>query len=205
MTKNEALKILNCTEAEEVIDIYDERLFELKSKFLQVIPPIKIIHSIVKKIKRITEAANVFIDLEKLVVYDTFLDLNQMSLDDFLDFYQAELAKIRLRISNTSNGYGFLNEVSVIESLQKELIFKLAKFDLPIDQYIERWPIKLSTPFKVYDLQVELKENQLKETEISEYIRGQIANDNFEKFTELTLAVINAKKQIVFNGLTREI
>ena len=44
-----------------------------------------------------------------------------------------------------------------------------------------------------------------KETEISEYIRGQIESVEFENFSELTLSVINAKKQIIFNELRREV
>lgn len=205
MTKTEALKILNCQEVGEVLDVYEERLFEFKSKVLQVIPPIKILKSILKKVQRITEAAALFLDFDKLNNEKEPEELNVNNIELFLVGYQERLSIIRLVISNSTNGNEVVNQIEALRELQQDLIFKLANFDLVEGAKLEDWPVKLSAPFKVHDLQVELKENELKETEISEYIRGQIESVEFENFSELTLSVINAKKQIIFNELRREV
>jgi hypothetical protein len=205
MTKSEALKILNCQDIDEVLDVYEERLFEFKAKVLQVVPPIKILKSIVKKIQRITEAASVFLNFDELKSQNSRGDLGNLIFESFLVHYQKQLSNIRLAISNTPNGYEVIGQINELNKLQQNLMFKLADFDFIKEAKLDDWPVKLSTPFKVYEIQVELKDNQLKETEISEYIRGQIESLDFDQFSELTLSVINAKKQIIFNELRREV
>ena len=63
----------------------------------------------------------------------------------------------------------------------------------------------MSEQIDVFKLQLELKALGLDHTKISEYIRAQINDLDFEEFAYVTIAVINAEKQMIFNELRREI
>ena len=56
LSTQEAYAILNITELDEATDAYEMRIFEYKQKYLQVIPPIRLIQSQIKKIDRLNAA-----------------------------------------------------------------------------------------------------------------------------------------------------
>ena len=199
MTKKEALQILSCQHIDEARDAFEMLLFDFKSKFLQQIPPLKLIDASIKKIERITIAFDYLVALK---YHFNPIDVNinwSDSLDITLTAYQTELTKIRLRISNSLNGEELILLLNSLKKLQSDLFLKLDLYGSDLKQY----PIKLSDQINVFDLQTELKDMGIQDTKISEYIRAQIENNTFDKFSKLTKAVLNAKKQIEFNGLRR--
>lgn len=199
MTKKEALQILSCQHIDEARDAFEMLLFDFKSKFLQQIPPLKLIDASIKKIDRITIAFDYLVALK---YHFNPIDVNinwSDSLDITLTAYQTELTKIRLRISNSLNGEELILLLNSLKKLQSDLFLKLDLYGSDLKQY----PIKLSDQINVFDLQTELKDMGIQDTKISEYIRAQIENNTFDKFSKLTKAVLNAKKQIEFNGLRR--
>jgi len=199
MTKKEALQILSCQHIDEARGAFEMLLFDFKSKFLQQIPPLKLIDASIKKIERITIAFDYLVALK---YHFNPIDVNinwSDSLDITLTAYQTELTKIRLRISNSLNGEELILLLNSLKKLQSDLFLKLDLYGSDLKQY----PIKLSDQINVFDLQTELKDMGIQDTKISEYIRAQIENNTFDKFSKLTKAVLNAKKQIEFNGLRR--
>ena len=103
MTNKEALQILNCERVDEAKDAYELLLFDLKLKFLQQIPPLKLIDASIKKIERLNVAFNSLVNLEPHFVL-TKINVNWSdSLDVALNGYQLSLTKIRLKIANTLN------------------------------------------------------------------------------------------------------
>jgi len=203
MTNKEALQILNCERVDEAKDAYELLLFDLKLKFLQQIPPLKLIDASIKKIERLNVAFNSLVNLEPHFVL-TKINVNWSdSLDVALNGYQLSLTKIRLKIANTLNGLDLIEQLNLLKSLQIELFFKFDLYDSNFKSDPNQYPIKLSDEINVFNVQTELKELGIQDNKISEYIRAQIQNKKFDNFSTLTKAVINAKKQIEFNELRR--
>lgn len=200
MTNKEAFEILKCDELNDVQDAYEVALFAFKPKFLQQIPPIKITRAIQKKIERVNSAYYFFYpssNSETIEVEDILL----ADLGSFLENHQLILSQLRLKITNSSNGESLLNLTSEFINHQIKLFIKLSTY-LKNDKIdLDNYPIKLSEEINIYKLQVELKALQIGDTQISEYIRNQIENLNFEEFAYITQVVMNAEKQIIFNEL----
>ena len=205
MNKNKAYQILNCEHFDDVQDAYLDKLFDFKSKFLQQIPPLKLIDAIELKISKINEAYSCFHNLEVVDNVKLIPMKIDFKLKEFLDYYQKNLAQIRLEIANTNHGLELLDLINQLKTLQTNLFLKLSQYTDLSDAELEKYPIKLSQEIDVFAMQINLKHLNLEDAKISEYIRTQITDNNFELFSAITKAVINAKKQIKFNELRREI
>lgn len=204
MVKEEAFNILKCEHLDGIQDAYDDALFEYKAKFLQQIPPLKLIEGIMKKIVRVNTAYHVFYPDDSS--QDTNTSIVEIeTLDVFLQSYQTTLSTLRLSITNALSGDHLLEGINELILHQRNLFRLLSEClgegKLDIDQY----PIKLSEEIDVFKLQLELKALGLDHTKISEYIRAQINDLDFEEFAYVTQAVINAEKQMIFNGISREV
>lgn len=203
MNKKEALQILNCSQLDDVQDAYELILFGFKSKFLQQIPPLKLIESNIKKINRVTDAYVILTDFKS----DFIIEKNEINwkgtLKETLNDYQTVLTQLRLRITNSVNGYEVVDLLNELKNLQINLFLKLDFYGSNLNTDIEEFPVKLSDEIGTFAIQTELKEMGIQDTEISEYIRAQITKGNFDNFSTLTKAIINAKKQIKFNGIRR--
>lgn len=201
MIKSEAYQILKCEHFDDVQDAYENALFEYKSKFLQQIPPLKLIKAIQKKIERTNTAYYVFYPDSQQQQTEKESAVVDGDLVLFLERYQLILSQFRLKITNSNDGQTLVNWIRKLVNHQVKLFVKLSsnlKADL-ID--LDIYPIKLSDEINVYQLQVELKALQIDQTKISEYIRAQINELDFEEFAYLTKVVINAEKQMIFNEL----
>jgi hypothetical protein len=204
MTKHEAFQLLKCNYLDEVQDAYEDALFEFKSKFLQQIPPLKLIEAIKKKIIRVNAAYELFYPyFEKDEIENKKNEVNDLSL--FLEKHQFRLSQLRLAITNSIKGWDLLNWITELADHQSNLFIKLSSYLVDKQSNLDAYPIKLSDEIDVFKLQLELKALQLDHTKISEYIRTQINDLDFEEFAYITQVVISAEKQIIFNELRREI
>mgnify|MGYP000073638465 CR=1 FL=1 len=205
MTEHEALHILKCDSIEDVEDSFETLLFNFKGKLLQIIPPIKILEATIKKIDRISEAYS-FFEFSKFEEDTVFNTLNQhLDLSQFLETYQMELARIKLVLASSESGNSLTSSIKQIVKLQEQLFLKLTTY-VNVDQVdLSVFDIKISENIDVFIIQNQLKELQLEDTKISEYIRKQINELDTESISSLTRSVLNSAKQIKFNGIRREV
>lgn len=205
MTEHEALHILKCDSIEDVEDSFETLLFNFKGKLLQIIPPIKILEATIKKIDRISEAYS-FFEFSKFEEDTVFNSLNKhLDLSQFLETYQMELARIKLVLASSESGNSLTSSIKQIVKLQEQLFLKLSTY-VNVDQVdLSVYDIKISENIDVFIIQNQLKELQLEDTKISEYIRRQINELDTESVSSLTRSVLNSAKQIKFNGIRREV
>jgi len=205
MTEKEALHILKCNSIEEVEDAFEDLIFNFKGKLLQIIPPLKILKATIKKIERISEAYNVFVSTSDLKKRVSSQLSNSLKLSDFLFAYQLKLAEIKLQLSSSESGESLVEAIELIIDLQERLFIKLANYLGSKKMDLDKFDIKLSENIDVFLIQDHLKELQLDDNKISEYIRKQINEFNIDDLSYLTKSVLNSAKQIEFNGIRREI
>ena len=205
MTKSEALHVLKCSSIDEIDDAYEDLMFDFKGKVLQIIPPIKILIAIIKKVDRIN-IAYAFFGKQLSDTNRRSSDLNlQLSLSVFLNNYQLELADAKLQLSKSQSGIMLNDSIGWIIDIQKNLFIKLESY-LP-DEIVnlDEFEIKLSENIDVFKIQNHLKELQLDDNKISEYIRKQIIELESTELSCLTKSILNSAKQIVFNGIRGEV
>ena len=205
MTESEALHILKCSSVDEVDDAFEELLFNFKGKVLQVIPPLKILEATIKKIERINEAYNLIAPSLPIQNKISSHINDNLTLIDFLKGYQIKLAEIKLQLSSSENGELFLVSIRLLMDLQKQLYIKLTNCLGGEIVDLTKSEIKLSENIDVFKIQKDLKELQLEDNKISEYIRKQINELDSKDMSYLVKSVLNSAKQIVFNGIRREI
>jgi hypothetical protein len=205
MTESEALHILKCSSVDEVDDAFEELLFNFKGKILQVIPPLKILEATIKKIERINEAYNLIAPSLPIQNKISSHINDNLTLIDFLKGYQIKLAEIKLQLSSSENGELFLVSIRLLMDLQKQLYIKLTNCLGGEIVDLTKFEIKLSENIDVFKIQKDLKELQLEDNKISEYIRKQINELDSKDMSYLVKSVLNSAKQIVFNGIRREI
>lgn len=205
MTESEALHILKCSSVDEVDDAFEELLFNFKGKVLQVIPPLKILEATIKKIERINEAYNLIAPSLPIQNKISSHINDNLTLIDFLKGYQIKLAEIKLQLSSSENGELFLVSIRLLMDLQKQLYIKLTNCLGGEIVDLTKFEIKLSENIDVFKIQKDLKELQLEDNKISEYIRKQINELDSKDMSYLVKSVLNSAKQIVFNGIRREI
>jgi hypothetical protein len=102
MTKEEALQFFN-VDIDDIDDVFEEQLFELKKQLLSIVPIHKIVLPRIKKIEKLNTAYNTLtsnVPVEKYCVIDYFF--NENILDTFLK-YQEVRGKIRLALMNSTN------------------------------------------------------------------------------------------------------
>lgn len=205
MTEAEALHILKCHSIDEVQDAFEELLFNFKGKLLQVIPPLKILEATIKKVERINTAHQTIVATES-IKNDISIDIDiHLPLEKFLKTYQIKWSEVKLQLSSTENGKLFVLSIGLMVDLQKQLYLKLNSYIENDEVNLSDFDIKLSETIDVFKIQNHLKDLQLEDNKISEYIRKQINELNTEEMSYLSKSVLNSAKQIVFNGIRREI
>jgi len=205
MTEKEALHILKCNSIEEVEDAFEDLIFNFKGKLLQIIPPLKILKATIKKIERINEAYNVFVSTTYFNNGVSNQLSNTLKLSDFLIGYQLKLAEIKLQLSSSESGESLVESIELIIDLQERLFIKLANYLGAEKIDLDKFDIKLSEYIDVFLIQNHLKELQLDDNKISEYIRKQINELDIDELSNLTKSILNSAKQIEFNGIRREV
>ena len=162
-----------------------EELFEIKQKFLRVIPHPTLI---AKQLKKLGQP----IELLKIQEFN----LKELKLT--LDSYTTDLLNLRLAIANAQNSDFLVQELIKVYYLHWELLFTLAHY-CPEDGSINSVDVKLSDAFDTYDLSKFIVTQGIQETEIKEYLCKDLMINAPFNCSPLLLAVLRAKK-IVNNG-----
>lgn len=155
----------------------EEELFQLKQKFLREIPHPKVIASYHKRTGEI---------LNSNVILNT-----NLGLIEFLKEYSRELMPIKLKIAHAKNKTDFGIGLNFLYGLQMDLIGKLASYaSINTSEFRE---IKVGAPIQNHRILQFLKERELKENSINEFIEKELASKEIANFTVLTENVIRAK------------
>ena len=100
MTKEEALSFFK-GDIEDIDDLFDEQLFELKNQLLSIVPINKIVYTRIKKIEQLSSA---YSKLSEYVFHEEYVQINynfnQNILDSYLN-YQDTKGKLRLQLLNS--------------------------------------------------------------------------------------------------------
>ncbi len=199
MTKQEALSIINCDDINEVKDAFEFEVFDLKKKLLMVVPPIKIMQSLIKRFERLNEVSvTLNLQTEQTQQKEINLGFNDLSIIDFLTQYDIELTKIKLNISNNHHPKAIIEQIIQMINIQKMLYFKVSDFGNFKVNLAEFEHVKLSEPIDTFKLQQEIINLSPNKNELSEYI-----SKKKELYTYK--CIIISKKQIDYNGFRREI
>ena len=158
-----------------------------------------------KKMERINEAYNLIATTLPIQNKISSHINDNLTWIDFLKGYQIKLAEIKLQLSSSENGELFLVSIRLLIDLQKQLYIKLTNCLGGELVDLTKFEIKLSENIDVFKIQKDLKELQLEDNKISEYIRKQINELDSKDMSYLVKSVLNSAKQIVFNGIRREI
>lgn len=199
MNKQEALSVINCNNIAEAKDAFEFEIFELKKKFLLVLPPIKIMKSLINRFKRlqlVNETLN--IDNNQIELDEIGIIYNHLSMVDFLTEYHQALSQYKLNISKSNHPKTIIQQIDGLIDLQTRLYFKLSD-SLNISPEIAEFDdIKLSEPIETFRLEQEIMNLTLNEKELSDYISKK-------KDSYIYKCILIANKQIKYNGLRREI
>lgn len=195
ISKAEALSILKVPHVAEVPDAYEELLFEWKKKYLLVIPPIAIIRAHLKKIERLNSAASLFIEInepEPIVIDEISLALN---LIDYLKAYQPIIMQLKLKISTSDNGKGLIFLLKQVIKIEEQILFKLSNYSIVnSDETLK--DVKISKASEFYQVEKELMEKEISETEIKNYLRTELKFGTFPFDSFLLNEVLKAVKQL---------
>ena len=192
-SQTEALNILKAESIDEVEDCYEQSIFEFKQKYLQKVPPILLMKSQIKKIKRVESAYGVFHSSKNNIInLDLEIDCNDQVVV-FLEAYQLCLSKIRLAISQSYYGFDLINLIESLIGLEEKVISYFSVFSNRVE-YMNMESVKLSEDINMYEVQVELKERELKDSEILDYLRKLIKASSEKIKSPLLRLVLKVKK-----------
>ncbi len=200
MDKQEALSVLNCTQNSNETELkteFDLKVFELKQKLLMVIPPIKIMKSLIKRLERLQEvnqSLNLVNQSKNTIVPLSLNKLNSISLVEFLKTYHYYLSQLKLNISNHQHPQIIINYIHQLINLQSKLFLKLSDYGGFKLNASELKDVKLSEAINTFELEQEILFLSLPDSKLSEYISQK-------KDTYFYKCILIAKKQIEYNGL----
>ena len=169
-------------------------LFELKQKFLRLIPHPKLILSAIKKASRqnqnsepIEQANSV-----KLEVAD-----EKLSLKDFLNYRITKELELKKIITDAETFEGLADDLRILYRHQVTICLKLQTYLPDSEEELADSEIKMSDPFDLYALLKSLSGLNTDE-EIREKIKVELRDHTFEN-SAITNACLRANK-IIANG-----
>lgn len=142
-------------------------LFTIKSGFFQEIPHPRLI---AKAIQR----AEVHCGIQAVPDLEHY-SLNEHSLEQTLQQYLQLQNALRLDIAQSSGFSGLYINLVRLERLQTSLVEKLASYASP-DWLVTFTEIKQSSPIQVYQLLQFIREHQLAENQIMDYLCQLVAS-----------------------------
>ena len=161
----------------------EEQLFEIKQKFLQVIPHPKLIQKQIERLKKF--------ELDGIPIKEIALQ-RKGTLQNFLSDHISESLNMKLKIANAKNGGDLYQYLCVLKKQQNLLIQKLISY-FPQNVEVNDSSIKQSDPFDTYVYLKELKDQNVKENEIKDYLCTQFRKEPSMQ-SELAKGVLRARK-----------
>ncbi len=194
-SEKEALSILNSSDLDEVIDQYELMIFEWKKKYLMVIPPVKLIYSQIKKIERLNQAITVFKDYQYTTITSKNSTDTVKELVLFFEEYHEILAATKYAISSAENGFELIDHLQQLIQLEESLFRKLDTYATGLD--FKNWDsVKISEQIDVFEAEKELKEKEIPESEIKNYLRAGIKAGQYPFESTLVNLILKAHKTI---------
>ena len=192
-SKTEALNILKANSEETVSDQYEQLIFDWKQKYLREIPPVAIIKAHQNKITRLNEAMLTFGFAFKQQAHAGIVLADTATSIDLLKNYQSTLMPIKLGIANATNGVILIQFLNDLVKLEEHLLYNLSVYGK--DLAFSDWSlVKLSQSISVFDIQKEILDKGLHESEIMDYLRNEIKNNTFPFQSSLLNLVLKGIK-----------
>ncbi|MFD1552332.1 hypothetical protein DNU06_11130 [Putridiphycobacter roseus] len=192
-SKTEALDILKASDEAAISEQYEQLLFDWKQKYLRDIPPIAVMKAQQTKITRLNEAMETFgvhFDLRPF----TRVSLDQtLSASDYLKAYQQVLMPVKLNIANVSNGVELIHLLDHLISMEEGLLKRFSIYGNDLN-YLDWSRVKISQGNMLFEIQQELIEKGLLESELLNYLRNEIKNNAFPFQSNLLNLVLKGTK-----------
>jgi hypothetical protein len=172
MTKTEALHEFQLDDAfdeDNLIDLYEEKIFEFKQYFLSKTPIFKLFESKLSKLEKIGNAYSLLTN-SKVEFTETKLEFNSSQaeiLANYLHFQEGK-NRIKTKISNSENAFELVSWVKNLLELEKmnaEHWFSEIEIDANILVSKEPNPMEILEGIKIFNQNGGTNFNQLKKLE----------------------------------------
>ncbi|MBN4072602.1 hypothetical protein JYT74_01050 [Crocinitomix catalasitica] len=145
----------------------ERSLFELKQKFLSVVPHPKLIQSTIDRLGSENEDS----DSESAIANQLLGDIR--NLQDFLTTYIDLLLTIRLEISNAQSEAALRIALIKLKNIHLTLIQRLVTYSKELEfQYESSEELKLSEPIDAYKILRFVKDSFKDDNQIKDYLRS---------------------------------
>lgn len=172
MTKTEALREFQLDDAfdeDDLIDLYEEKIFEFKQYFLSKTPIFKLFESKLSKLEKIGNAYNLLTNI-KVEFTETKLEFNGSQAEILANYlrFQEEKNRMKTKISNSDNAFELVSWVKKLLELEKmnaEHWFSEIEIDANILVSKEPNPMEILEGIKIYQQNGGFNFDQLKKLE----------------------------------------
>ncbi len=123
MTKTEALHEFQLDDAfdeDDLIDLYEEKIFEFKQYFLSKTPIFKLFESKLSKLEKIGNAYSLLTNIN-VEITETKLEFNDSQTEILANYlhFQEEKNRMKTKISNSENAFELVSWVRKLLELEK--------------------------------------------------------------------------------------
>jgi hypothetical protein len=172
MTKTEALHEFHLDDAfveDDLIDLYEGKIFEFKQYFLSKTPIFKLFESKISKLENIGNAYN-FLSNSTDEINETKLEYNGSQTEILINYlhFQEKKNSIKTKISNSQNAFELVSWVKNLIELEKinaQDWYSEVKIDANILVSKEPNPMEILEGIKIYNQNGGQNFNQLKNLE----------------------------------------
>lgn len=172
MTKTEALhefQLDNAFDEDDLIDLYEEKIFEFKQYFLSKTPIFKLFESKLYKLEKIGNAY-ILLTNSNVEFTETKLEFNGSQAEILANYlhFQEEKNRIKTKISNSENAFELVSWVKNLLELEKmnaQQWFSEIEIDANILVSKEPNPMEILEGIKIYQQNGGFNFDQLKKLE----------------------------------------
>jgi hypothetical protein len=172
MTKTEALHEFQLDDAfyeDDLIDLYEEKIFEFKQYFLSKTPIFKLFESKLSKLEKIGNAYNLLTNIN-VEFTETKLEFNGSQAEILANYlhFQEEKNRMKTKISNSENAFELVSWVKNLLELEKmnaQHWFSEIEIDANILVSKEPNPMEILEGIKIYQQNSGFNFDQLKKLE----------------------------------------
>jgi hypothetical protein len=161
-------------------DLSKEALFEIKQKFLRVVPHPKLISKQLNKLGVQEDEVRPISSSGDMIV--------------FMRYYLDTLMPLKLGIANGKTSEEIGKKILDLLHLQRSLIHELSSCFPEVIMEIDDSQIKQSSPFDVYQYIKELQGLHIGQDEIKQYLCEQFKKNDPSEFSEFAKGVLRARK-----------
>jgi hypothetical protein len=154
---------------EDLIDLYEEKIFEFKQYFLSKTPIFKLFESKLSKLEKIGNAYKLLTN-SKVTFHETKLEFNGSQVEILANYlhFQEEKNRLKTKISNSENAFELVSWVKNLLELEKinaQHWFSEIEIDANILVSKEPNPMEILEGIKIYQQNGGFNFDQLKKLE----------------------------------------